>query len=187
MRLSEFKSAIGNVARPNLFEARLTGWQNVRGFLSLSAIGANIDDTFTFRCEAAEHPGRVITTNDDLSMGGGPVKMGADVMYADINLTIICSEDMKERFFFEAWMDNVIGAVGTGDAGLVGFYDNYAMNTTLEVTALNSANRPIYKSTMYYIYPTTITPMSASWEDVNTYQRFQVTMNYRFYTVTRYV
>lgn len=184
MKLSEFKASIGNVARPNLYLAKLTGWRNIQGFKNMTEV--NIDDTFSFRCETAEHPGRIITTSDDMTMGGAPVKMGADIMYADINLTIICSEDMKERYFFETWIDNIIGPIGNREAGLVNYYSKYAMNTTLEVSALNSANKELYKSTMSYIYPTTLSPMSASWEDVNTYQRFQVTMNYRFYTVERY-
>lgn len=186
MKLSEFKSSIGNVARPNLYRATFTGLSSISGFGGITA-GLSIDDTFSFRCETAEHPGRVITTSDDLTMGGSPLKMAADVMYADINLTIICSEDMKERFFFEQWMDSIIGPVGTSTAGLVGYYNRYAMGTSLEVYAMNSAGKDIYMSKMYYTYPTTISPMSASWEDTNTYQRFQVTMNYRYYTVTRYV
>ena len=179
MQLSQFKAALGNVARPNLFQAKLSGYQRV-------AIGVDVEDTFTFRCEAAEVPGRTVLTTDDQGHGGPAIKMASDITYNDITLTIICSEDMKERFFFERWMDAIVSPVGTSTAGLVGFYEDYAMNTILEVNSLNSSNQKIYTSTMYYVYPTTLTPMSASWEDTNTYQRFQVTLNYRFYTYTRY-
>jgi len=32
------------------------------------------------------------------------------------------------------------------------------------------------------IYPVAITPMNATWEENDTYQRFGVTLCYRFYT-----
>lgn len=179
MRLSEFKAALGNVARPNLFQARITGYERISS--------VNIGDTFTFRCETAETPGRTIQTTDDQGHGGPTIKMASDITYNDVSLTIICSEDMKERFFFEQWMDSIVYPAETArSSGLVSFYEDYAMNTTLEVDMLDSANRKIYTSRMYYVYPTSLSPMSASWEDTNTYQRFNVTMNYRFYTYTRY-
>jgi len=182
MSISSFKAAIGTVARPNLFMATLYG--------SADGVDADsIDDTFSFRCETAEIPGRSIITNDEVGGGGTALKIASDVQYNDINLTIICSEDMKERFYFENWMDAIVGSPGrskTGsNSGLVSFYENYAMNTTLEVDSLNSAGQKLYTSRMYYVFPTSLSPMSASWEDTNTYQRFQVTMNYRFYTYNR--
>ena len=37
------------------------------------------------------------------------------------------------------------------------------------------------------IYPIALTPMNATWEETNTYQRFGVTLAYRYHTFKEYV
>ena len=183
-KISEFKSAIGNLVRPNLFTATLSGYKNIVGVgVGTTADLPNIDSTFKFRCEKAELPGRTLATSED-AVGSGPsLKLPYDITYNDMTLSIICSTDMKERDFFERWINKIIGSGGASNsAGLVSYYSDYAMGVTLKVEQLDESGQSLITYTLHDIYPTALTPMNASWEENNTYQRFGVTLAYRYHT-----
>jgi hypothetical protein len=181
--ISSFRSKLGAVARPNYFLCKLTGYKTI--------LDMDIDDTFSWRCERAELPGRTLSTADDAGGGGTALKLPYDVTFADTSLSIICSEDMRERIFFENWIDSVVTPAGYDtattafQAGLVRFHDEYARGIKLEVSQLNSSGKKLLTYTLHDIYPTAITPMTATWEEVNSYQRFGVTLTYRYYTFDR--
>ena len=181
--ISNFKTAIVKPVRPNLFSATLSGYKNIVGVgVGTTADLPNIDSTFKFRCEKAELPGRTLATSED-AVGSGPsLKLPYDVTYNDMTLSIICSTDMKERIFFEQWMDKIIGPAAAGNAGLLSYYSDYAMGVTLKVEQLDESGQSLITYTLHDIYPTALTPMNASWEENNTYQRFGVTLAYRYHT-----
>jgi len=179
--ISSFKEGIGSLVRPNLFRASLINYEKVVGTKSEVALNTEDIDNFDFRCEVAEFPGRTVATSDD-AVGGGPaLKLPYDITYNDINLQIICSEDMRERNFFELWFDKIVGGPGRENGGLLAYYDDYARGVKLQVTQLNSFGNPIFTYEMNDIYPIALTAMTASWEETSTYQRFGVTLAYRFY------
>jgi len=177
--LTNFKENIKALVRPNYFQARLYGYTKVAG--GLDGTLQNIDNTFSFRCEKAEFPGRSLASVDD-AVGGGPtLKLPYDVTYNDITLSIVCSEDMIERKFFENWMDRIIGAAGGRFSGLISYYEDYALGVSLSVQQLNAKGDPLFYCVLYDIYPIAISPMNAAWEETNTYQRFSVTIAYRYH------
>jgi hypothetical protein len=182
-KISDFKTSIGNLVRPNLFSATLSGYSKIVGVgTGTTANLPNIDSTFKFRCEKAELPGRTLATAED-AVGSGPsLKLPYDITYNDITLSIICSSDMLEREFFEDWMDRIIGRGGRSNAGLVSYYEDYALGVTLTVEQVNESGKPLIAYILHDIYPTALTPMNASWEETNTYQRFGVTLAYRYHT-----
>jgi hypothetical protein len=195
-KISEFKSSIGKPVRPNLFKAVLRGWDksasdenDLLGVYLTRNVVADIDE-FSFRCEKAEFPGRTIATSEDTGGGGPTLKLPYDVTYNDIQLSIICSADMKERLFFESWMDSIIGPAGmksgASTGGLVSYFEHYARGISLEVQQLNERGEIIIAYTMHDIYPTALSAMNATWEEVNSYQRFGVTLFYRHYTYVKY-
>lgn len=182
-KISEFKSSIEKIVRPNLFYAELYGTDSL--LINNNRAISSIKDTFSFRCEQAEFPGRTITTADDVGGGGPALKIPYDVTYNDINLSIICAEDMIERIFFELWMESIVStpqSKTTGNAGLIAYHKDYARQTTLKVRQLNAQGDVIFFYTLHDIFPIALTPMNATWEEGNTYQRFGVTLNYRYYT-----
>jgi hypothetical protein len=193
--ISDFKTAIGKPVRPNLFKAVLRGWDKASTDENdqLAAYLARNDvtdiDEFSFRCEKAEFPGRTIATSEDTGGGGPSLKLPYDVTYNDIQLSIICSADMKERLFFESWMDSIIGPagekVGFSTGGLVSYFEHYARGISLEVQQLDESGEIIIAYTMNDIYPTALSAMNATWEEVNSYQRFGVTLFYRHYTYAK--
>ena len=150
--ISKLRAAVNVVARPNMFDCRLTG---------AAAFNNRIPDSFA----------------------GPTMKLPYDMTYNDITLSVICSEDMRERAFFETWMDYIIKPATANDAGTIAFHEDYARGLKLEITQLSSANgKPLCVYTCYDVYPIAITPMNATWDEVNTYQRFGVTLTYRYHT-----
>ena len=178
--ISNLRASLGTLLRPNNFRVKLS--LATLGVRSDQPQVSTIKNTFEFRCEKAELPGRTIATADD--MGSGPsLKLPYDTTYNDIQLSIICASDMAERKFFEKWMDFI---VKPGDSsfggGTVAFYSEYALGNTLEVSQLTDAGEPAITYTCHHVYPIAITPMNATWEEINTYQRFGVTLAYRYHT-----
>lgn len=173
--VSNFRSSV-KIVRPNLFYAEIP----VSSYLS--TIGYNTTG-FQFRCEATELPGRTIATTDSQSFGP-TTKFAYDVTYNDINLQIIASEDMQERKFFERWIDKIVTPTNNGvgfTGGLIKYYDDYASGS-VKIHQLKDNGSKIATYTLYNAYPIQLSPMNLSWEDANSYQRFAVTMTYRYHT-----
>jgi hypothetical protein len=182
--ISNFKTAIGKPVRPNLFRAILRGWDDnayLKQFMAAELIN-DIND-FSFRCEKAELPGRSIATSDDTGSGGPALKLPYDVTYNDMQLSIICSADMKERVFFESWIDSIVRPADYY-GGTVGYFEDYARGVTLEVQQLDESGAVLISYILQDVYPTVISPMNATWEEVNSYQRFGVTLFYRYHKYT---
>ena len=178
--ISNLRTKLGTLARPNNFLVSLA--LSAASTTALASNGvfapvklADISSTFSFRCEKAELPGRTIATSDDTSIGTS-LKLPYDMTYNDIQLSIICSTDMLERKFFESWMRYVVKYDGT-----VAYYSDYAKGNTLTVSQLDDDGTSKLTYQCRDIYPIAITPMNATWEENNTYQRFGVTLCYRFY------
>ena len=171
-KISDLRSKVGAVARPNLFTCYLDG----------SSVFESEIPNFSFRCEKAEFPGRTIATTDD-TFSGPSLKLPYDMTYNDITLSIICSEDMKERRFFERWMDLIVKPARQADAGTIAYHSEYARGLRLVVEQLDSNNRILASYACYDPYPIAITPMNATWDEVNTYQRFGVTLTYRYHNI----
>ena len=189
--ISNFKTAIGKPVRPNLFKAEIDGWQKntyLKDVLMVTNGVENIDD-FSFRCEKAEFPGRSIATSDDTGGGGPALKLPYDVTYNDLSISVICSADMKERVFFESWIDSIVGRAGLTNkvpvGGLISYFDDYARGVSLVVRQLDEAGNTLIRYRMNDVYPITISPMNATWEEVNSYQRFGVTFFYRYYSFSK--
>jgi len=49
---------------------------------------------------------------------------------------------------------------------------------------LDEAGNKLISYQLNDVYPTVISPMNATWEEVNSYQRFGVTLFYRYYKFT---
>jgi len=189
-KISDFKNAIGKPVRPNLFKADIEGWdKNAVLVALLKDRGVSDIKDFSFRCEKAEFPGRSIATSDDTGGGGPALKLPYDVTYNDISISVICSADMKERVFFESWIDSIVGRAGLTNkvpvGGLISYFDDYAKGVSLVVRQLDEAGNTLIRYRMNDVYPITISPMNATWEEVNSYQRFGVTFFYRYYSFSK--
>ena len=179
-RLSDFREAIGTVARPNNWYAQLFFGPGLQTTLGHNA--QFLLPNFAFRCERTTIPGRTVTSVDDT--GSGPaIKIAQDVTYTDLEMTIICSIDMQERYIFENWINIIVGHATLPSAGLVNFYENYALGNSLKLTHTDDRGNYILTYELHDVYPTQISAMNLNWEENNTYQRFDVTLSYSYYKV----
>ena len=170
---------------------KLSGSATLKGDLqnwykTLNQGGVTLNDTFRFRCEATELPGKTISTADDQAYGP-TTKYAYETGYQDVNLQIICSEDMRERAVFEVWMENILNQTNlrqgfSSRAGLSKYYNQYASGQ-VRIVQVSSDRRQLALYTLYNAYPIQMSPMNLTWEEQNTYQRFTITMTYRFHLV----
>lgn len=174
------------IVRPNLFYVKINPATFLWDKYGFSDFGET--DKFKYRCEAAELPGRTIATTDDSSFGP-TAKLAYDMTYNDINLQIIASEDMIERKIFEEWMDGIVTPTTNNysefKGGLVKYYDSYASGK-FRIYQLNDKGKVIALYTLYKAYPIQLSPMNLSWGETDTYQRFAVTITYRYHTAEFY-
>ena len=173
--ISNLRAKLGTIARPNNFIVKI----------NLAKISTtSINDTFEFRCEKAELPGKTIATSDGGGASGPAIKLGYDMTYNDIQLSVICATTMEERIFFERWMDYIVKPFGDslGTAGTIAYYSDYALGNKLTVAQLDDFGKRILTYECMDVYPIALTPMNATWDEVNTYQRFGVTLAYRYHT-----
>lgn len=174
--ISKFRESIGTVARPNNWYAEIFFGA---GTLSLLGLSANVlMPNFSFRCERTTMPGKTVNTVDDVGVGP-TLKIAQDMSYTDLDMTILCSTDMQERWVFESWMNVIVLRRGLGGAGLISYYEDYAEGNVLELNHLDDFGNIIMQYTLYDVYPIQISAMNLNWEENNTYQRFDVTLNYR--------
>lgn len=177
-RISDFREAIGTVARPNNWYAQLFFGPGLYATLGQNA--QFLLPNFAFRCERTTIPGRTITSVDDT--GAGPtIKIAQDVAYTDLEMTIICSTDMQERYIFESWMNTIVLPKRFSGGGLVNYYENYALGNELRLDHTDDRGNVILRYELYDVYPTQISAMNLNWEENNTYQRFDVTFSYSSY------
>jgi len=127
--VSTFSSVISDsgIARPSLFECEIAKSPIVD---KLSNFGRTAQQ-LTFRIETVNLVGRNITTLDQNYHG--PVRsMAYRQAQQNCTMTIILSEDMREREFFMQWQDYALGQARVDRNGRVypnmfdtGYYDDY--------------------------------------------------------------
>jgi len=184
--LTKAKTGLTNPGRPGQ-TFNVEGSVNISGANWWNSFdGKDINSTFRFRCEATELPGRSVSTSDDQAYGP-TTKYAYETSYADVPLQIICSEDFRERAMFEVWLENIINQTDLKNgvasrAGLAKYYNQYASGQ-VRIIQVSGDRRQLARYTLYNAYPIQISPMNLTWEEPNTYQRFSVTMTYRFHTV----
>lgn len=175
--ISQFKENV-KVVRPNMFYAEIIP---PSGIINTAMYDKR---KFKFRCESVEIPGRTVATSDDQSFGPSR-KFAYDMTYNDLQMTIIASDDMAERYMFETWLDNIVQPTdlnsGNFKGGLLKYYDTYAKGK-VKIYQLIDNNQDIAKYELYDAYPIQLSPMNLTWNESDTYQRFSVTMTYRYYT-----
>ena len=186
--VDSFRARLGNIVRPNLFSVEFLSLPSVIIDSPPSGMGYKLTDTsiqdLEFRCERAELPGKTIATTDEVSVGP-TLKLPYETTFSDIQLTFICAEDMHERRFFESWMDEIVALPGGhGLGGLVKYYEEFASGSLMKVTQAKSDGTSILEYVLYDAFPIALSPMTLAWEETNTYQRFTVTMSYRYHVMT---
>jgi hypothetical protein len=170
------------VAKTSHFEVQITG-----------ASDTYLEEAMMTRIDSVEIPGRSLMTAEHKFTNYGPlnkVPYGGQT-YGDLTISVIMSEDMREKEYFELWQNKIVntGAFETGDNRFTKrgysqskfnpkYFDDYL--GTIVIRQYGSAGdlRSIY--TMNEAYPIIINPISMSWAE-DAVARISVTFAYRNY------
>jgi hypothetical protein len=93
----------------------------------------------------------------------------------EINMSVIVSEDLRERFFFETWMDLVYSR---GNYKF-NYYDQYITDMTVNV--LNKSDAVTNQFIIREVYPKAIGDIQLGYDKDNEIIRQDITMSFRTY------
>lgn len=164
------------VAKTSHFEVEITGPGDV---------GTERD--MLYRASDAEIPGRTITTTEHKFTNYGPInKVAYGQLYGDMTVTLLMSEDLREKEYFELWQEKMVntGAFEVGGAKTVGsphntkYFDDYVGTVTVRQYGQAGDLRAIH--TLVQAYPIGISPIAMSWNDDETV-KMNVTFAYKYY------
>ncbi len=175
------KQAKGGFSKNNLFEVTISAGAGEGGWITYdNAMGAT--DMLKMRVKAAQLPGMQVGTLDNKRFG--PVyKIVNETIFEPTVWTILCSEDMRERNFFSAWMNWMHGtsqqtADNTAAMWRPRYYDEYT--GTANIITYNSVGSSHYEAQLEDCFPTAMGPVELSWGD-GAISEFTVTMNFRHF------
>jgi len=94
----------------------------------------------------------------------------------EMTLTMILSSDLRERKFFEDWMDIVCSKSNYK----FGYYDDYVTN--MEITLTTKSDEPTYRFYVEEAYPKAIGDLQVGYDKDNDFLRQDITLCFRKYT-----
>lgn len=170
------------VSKTSHFEVQITG-----------AGDTYLEEAMMSRIDAVEIPGRSLMTAEHKFINYGPINKvpyGGQV-YGDLTITVMMSEDMREKEYFEVWQNKIVntGAFETGDNRFTErgysqskfnpkYFDDYLGTVVIRQYGSAGDLRSIY--TLNEAYPIIINPISMSWGS-DEVAKLNVTLAYRNY------
>lgn len=146
-----------------------------------SLVGVNNPSTqaagfrhFSINCEMAALPGVGLTTSDRRYYGPAR-KMPYNILHNDLNLSFYCSEDHRERKYFDEWVDQIADM----DTFEMGFYDDYV--STVVITNFDNSNRVSLQMKILEAYPLSVTPIDLGYSNMSTQEKVMVNFAYYKY------
>jgi len=172
--ISQFISKFNkDVARPCNFEVIIAQPIN-------QISGADFGD-LSFKCEATELPSRTFSLVEQKTYG--PVQyFPVQNFYEKVNLTFLCSDDMKEKVLFDTWMEKISDS--TGSTSPTQFDFNYKSNYSTQVTIIQySLNGKVsLKTKLFEAFPISVHPLKLDWGATDEVHKLMVTFAYRYTT-----
>ena len=130
----------------------------------------------TVRCDSVTVPGRGFSTTPYRFYGPARNMPYEPIYSGEINISVILSADLRERKFFEDWMNFVCSR----DNFKFGYYDDYI--TDLEITVFGKDEAPTHKFFVEEVYPKSIGDLQMGYDKDNDYLRQDITLSFRKYT-----
>ena len=166
-KLSTFQSALQyGGARPSLFEFKITG-APTDGMTK-----ANIH----LYCNVSEIPPLTLTPIERQYFGR-TVKIPGDMVFGDLNTTIINSENFSIRNDVDDWMN----AMNTHVAN-VGFSNNTDWAGSLTLTQYSKDGDSLMSWTFVDAWPQTVAEIALSYDTASDIEQYDVTWAYNYYT-----
>lgn len=149
-----------------------------------STIGENTTDgnQLMFRCTSVLWPGRALETSP-FTPYGLPRKFVVNQQLGRVYCTFLCSEDLREKTFFQRWQDLAVGPSRRANgyqAGMfdIGFYDNYA--GSLEIWQYGVKGERTFYCQLLECYPVEVGQLSGNWQSTE-FHMLGITFEYYIY------
>lgn len=175
--LSEYKSALASLARPNQFQVSLFFPAGINAVIQ-NLVAAN--QAVNFMCKNATIPKSEIGTMS-LKVLGRPIPFPGDRTFEAMTLTMFNDESFTIRRALEAWMGAMQPHTSTGS--LANFGPLSSLNTTsVQVSQLGRDG--LIKRTYQYenAFPTNIADINLDWQTTDTPEEYTVTFQYSWWT-----
>ena len=181
MNVNQFQNQVSgymDYGRTNLFQVSIPGsWDDA---YNLSEYAGN---DIRFMAKGASLPGKSLGTID-VKRFGAIYKIANDAIVDTFPITVMCSGDMRERKFFDAWLSGIHGQsknnykqgeLGSASLYRMLYYDEYTSQVYIESFGRDGSTA--YMVELQEAYPTSLGAVDLSWDtgDVATF-----TVNFTF-------
>jgi len=163
--ISDFYSSfVTGLAKPSRFEVSITAPTG------LPSTPINL----MYRCESAELPSRTYATTEQ-KFGSNPIeKYPYQVTFNDLTLTFMVGGDMKEKEFFDKWMELVVPSSNYNPKY------KYSYVATIRITQFDSTGKPTYAVDLIDAYPITVNQLDLDWS-AEGYHKLSVVFAYTYW------
>jgi len=138
---------------------------------------SSMSRNLALQCEAAELPGKTLTTAD-VKIYGPTFKVPYQTQYGDTSLTFLCTNDFYERKLFDRWME----AIQPTDTNNLRFPkgDKSRYMTNIKIIQYDDFVKQIYAVELLDAFPIGVAPQALSWGD-DAFHRLQISFAYQKY------
>ena len=164
--ISEFKSSLLDVARPNRFLFQTA-------YIPGGAVGV-WNEAKSYLCQGSSIPGRDIG-DITINWQGMQFKIAGDPTFNDIEFRFINDQDFSARNFFEAWLHDIADLSNQRNG-----YDYYKDDVTI-VQLGNKADSELAKYKLMGAYVKAISPIELNMGTENTIEEFTVTIRFDWF------
>lgn len=138
--------------------------------------GNEATKSLTFRCNTISIPGQNLrTVEDTTSRSGPPHSIVNGITYGDLQASFYCGSDLREKKFFDTWMNLAYNKVTNN----VAYYKEYIGN--MEIYQLNEKEERTYGVKLYEVYPTTTSDLAYGHAETNSIHNITVQFKYRYW------
>lgn len=149
------------------------GQQDEYSKTSNSSMSRNL----ALQCEAAELPGKTMTTAD-VKIYGPTFKVPYQTQYSDTSLTFLCTNEFYERKLFDRWMEAIHPTDTNNLRYPKGNKSRYLTN--IKIIQYDDFIKQIYAVELIDAFPIGVAPQSLSWAD-DGFHRLSISFAYQKY------
>jgi hypothetical protein len=176
------KNMLSEVGRSGIAHA---GYFNVQMTLPLQIKDVVYPEGLSFRTDTVDMPGRALMALDNYYDYGVTRNIPYAAQHQEVGISIILSEDMREKELFDKWQDLIVGGyrneVGPISSRYdVGYYDEYV--STINISRFRPEGQQVYSISLVEAYPRTISALPMSWDSIEAL-RINIQFSYRYYKV----
>ena len=168
--VSKFASQIGKkgLASPNKFRV---------AFTMPSGVGTP-GESFNLMCENVDLAGRNVNSAINIEYGVRREVAYNAPAYDPLNITFLCSQDMKEKRTLEKWNNHIVKVNAGFD---VEYYDNYVGTIKVDVLNKHDLSKSEYQVEYLEAYPKVINSIPFNHTTLNQTVKVTASFSYAYY------